>query len=79
MRVDQQIPIKFLARKPEDSRIDWPLESDWHWISDIDSVIEGIVIILGTLFVGWLALPRKKSDWEDAAVKMDLGGKDRWT
>jgi hypothetical protein len=79
LQVDDPIPVKFLLREHTDSRIDWPEEDEWHWIRDISTVLEGSLIIGGTLLAGWITLPRKKSSWEDAAVKMDLGGKDRWS
>jgi hypothetical protein len=71
------IPVKYLLRDPDETRIDWPNEEQWHWVSDVGYVILGIVLLAGAAFAAWCARPQSQSAWMDAAIKMEAEGKDR--
>jgi len=54
MRVGQQVPIKFLLNDPTQSRIDWPVEEEYHWHTDGGITAFAFVVTLIGALVGWL-------------------------
>ncbi len=78
LKVDQRIAVKYLPANEGDIRIDLPAEVEWHWMQDAGTILAGVVIFAITLFLGWVALPRSRQSWEDAAVKADLAGRDHF-
>ena len=54
MRVGQQVPIKYLLSDPTESRIDWPVEEEFHWHNDGGITALAFVFTFIGALVAWL-------------------------
>jgi hypothetical protein len=59
VHLGEQVPIKFLFQDTEESRIDWPIEDQWHWQHDETGLGVGLFFASIGLIIAWCGRPRK--------------------
>src|ERR1700728_4219030 len=59
LQVGQQVPIKFLAEDLTASRIDWPIEYQWHRRHDETGLVVGLFFVIIGLLVARFGKPSK--------------------
>jgi hypothetical protein len=77
LHVGQQVPIKFLSENPALSRIDWPMEGQWHRQNDETGMGFGTLFAMIGLFVACFGRPRKTIPFGEAAERVRSGWRNR--